>query len=62
VKVTGWTAHLADEAVDEGVILAQEAVPVRADDTEDTLHERIQQVERRRLPEIIRQLIEGTLP
>jgi phosphoribosylglycinamide formyltransferase-1 len=62
VKVTGWTAHLADEAVDEGVILAQEAVPVRADDTEDTLHERIKQVERRRLPEIIRHLIEGTLP
>ncbi|MGD9798110.1 MAG: phosphoribosylglycinamide formyltransferase [Acidimicrobiia bacterium] len=62
VKVTGWTAHLADEAVDEGTILAQEAVAVLPGDTEDSLHERIKQVERRRFPDIIRQLIEGTLP
>lgn len=62
VKVTGCTVHLADEATDEGVILAQEAVPVLPGDTEATLHERIKEVERRLVPATIRQLLEGTLP
>jgi phosphoribosylglycinamide formyltransferase-1 len=39
--------HVATEAVDDGPILAQEAVEVRPDDTVDTLHERIKEVERR---------------
>ena len=47
VKVTGCTVHLATLEVDEGPILAQEAVPVLDDDTVDTLHERIKDVERR---------------
>jgi phosphoribosylglycinamide formyltransferase-1 len=62
VKVTGCTVHLADEAVDEGRILAQEAVPVLPGDTEATLHERIKEVERRLVPATIRGLMEGTLP
>jgi phosphoribosylglycinamide formyltransferase-1 len=40
--------------VDVGPILAQEAVAVRPDDTEATLHERIKQVERRLYPRTIR--------
>jgi phosphoribosylglycinamide formyltransferase 1 len=47
VKVTGCTVHVATEAVDDGPILAQEAVEVRDDDTVETLHERIKTVERR---------------
>jgi phosphoribosylglycinamide formyltransferase 1 len=47
VKVTGCTVHVATESVDDGPILAQEAVEVRNDDTVDTLHERIKTVERR---------------
>ena len=62
VKVTGWTAHLANLDVDDGPILAQEAVAVRADDTVDTLHERIKQVERRRYPEVLRDLLDGLAP
>jgi phosphoribosylglycinamide formyltransferase 1 len=58
VKVTGTTVHVATEAVDEGPILAQEAVVVLPDDTEETLHERIKQVERRLYPATIRQFIE----
>ena len=54
VKVAGTTIHLATAEVDEGPILAQEAVPVLADDTEATLHERIKQVERRLYPATIR--------
>jgi phosphoribosylglycinamide formyltransferase-1 len=58
VKVTGWTAHMARLDVDDGPILAQEAVPVLPDDTVETLHERIKEVERRRYPEVLRELIE----
>lgn len=54
VEVTGTTVHVATEAVDDGPILAQEAVPVEPGDTEATLHERIKTVERRLYPETIR--------
>jgi phosphoribosylglycinamide formyltransferase-1 len=58
VKVTGCTVHYARLDVDDGPILAQEAVPVRADDTLETLHERIKDVERRLYPAVLRGLIE----
>ena len=58
VKLTGCTVHVATEAVDEGPILAQEAVPVFDDDTEEQLHERIKSVERRLYPETIRAFLE----
>ncbi|HEX4811317.1 MAG TPA: phosphoribosylglycinamide formyltransferase [Nonomuraea sp.] len=53
VKITGCTVMLADEGVDTGPIVAQEAVPVLADDDEVTLHERIKTVERRLLVDIV---------
>lgn len=53
VKVTGCTVHVATEEVDAGPILAQEAVPVRDDDTETSLHERIKAVERRLYPDTL---------
>lgn len=56
VKVTGCTVHLARLEVDDGPILAQEAVLVFDDDTVETLHERIKEVERRLYPEVLRQL------
>lgn len=58
VKVTGCTVHLATLQVDEGPILAQEPVPVLSDDTVESLHERIKEVERRLYPQVIRQLLE----
>lgn len=45
VKVTGVTVHLVDAGVDTGPILAQAPVLVRDDDTPETLHARIQEVE-----------------
>ncbi|HSP03340.1 MAG TPA: phosphoribosylglycinamide formyltransferase [Acidimicrobiales bacterium] len=54
VKVTGCTVHVATLEMDAGPILAQEAVPVLADDTADSLHDRIKQVERRLYPDTIR--------
>jgi formyltetrahydrofolate-dependent phosphoribosylglycinamide formyltransferase len=58
VEVTGCTVHLATLEVDEGPMLAQEAVPVLPDDTVETLHERIKDVERRLYPEVLRGLLE----
>jgi phosphoribosylglycinamide formyltransferase-1 len=58
VKVTGCTVHIARLEVDEGPILAQEAVPVLPDDTVETLHERIKEVERRIYPEVLRKLVQ----
>jgi phosphoribosylglycinamide formyltransferase-1 len=57
VKVTGVTVHLARLEVDDGPILAQEAVPVLPGDTVETLHERIKEVERRIYPEVLATLI-----
>ena len=58
VKVTGCTVHIARLEVDEGPILAQEAVPVLPDDTVETLHERIKEVERRIYPEVLWKLVQ----
>jgi phosphoribosylglycinamide formyltransferase-1 len=58
VKVTGCTVHVATEDVDEGPILAQEAVRVEPGDSEEALHERIKVVERRLYPETIRLFLE----
>lgn len=62
VKVTGTTVHVVTEELDEGPILAQEAVPILPDDTEESLHERIKQVERRLYPDTIKRVIAGELP
>jgi phosphoribosylglycinamide formyltransferase-1 len=57
VKVTGCTVHLATEVVDEGPILAQQAVAVEPGDTEASLHERIKAVERTLYPDTIRRFL-----
>ncbi|MDK8846615.1 phosphoribosylglycinamide formyltransferase [Corynebacterium sp. MSK297] len=54
VKVTGSTVHYVDEGVDTGPIIAQRAVNIRADDSEDELHERIKKVERESLVALLR--------
>jgi phosphoribosylglycinamide formyltransferase-1 len=53
VRETGCTVHLATLEMDAGPILAQGVVPVLADDTEETLHERIKVVERTLYPETV---------
>ncbi len=56
VKVTGATLFFVDEGVDTGPIVAQVAVPVHDDDTEDTLTERIKVAERAQLVDYIGRL------
>jgi phosphoribosylglycinamide formyltransferase-1 len=57
VKVAGATLFLVDAGVDTGPIVAQVAVPVRDDDTEETLTERIKDAERRQLVGYIGRLV-----
>jgi phosphoribosylglycinamide formyltransferase 1 len=58
VKVTGSTVHFVDNDVDHGPIIMQKPTPVRDDDTEETLHERIKALEHRLLPEVCTLLLE----
>jgi len=50
VKLHGCTVHLVTEVMDEGPILAQAAVPVLPDDTEDALAARVLAQEHRIYP------------
>jgi len=58
-RVTGVTVHFVDEETDHGPIVAQAVVPVFADDTEATLHARIQRQEHRLYPFAIQLIAEG---
>jgi phosphoribosylglycinamide formyltransferase-1 len=53
VKVTGATLFLVDAGVDTGPIAGQVAVPVRDDDDEASLHERIKVEERAMLVDVV---------
>jgi phosphoribosylglycinamide formyltransferase-1 len=57
VKVTGCTIFIVDDGVDTGPIVAQAAVPVQADDTVETLHERIKEQERDLLVRTVADLV-----
>jgi phosphoribosylglycinamide formyltransferase-1 len=61
VKVTGCTVHFVDQCIDSGPVIAQETVPVLPNDTPATLHERIQQAERRAYPQAIAALAQGKI-
>ncbi|AET66401.1 phosphoribosylglycinamide formyltransferase, formyltetrahydrofolate-dependent [Desulfosporosinus orientis DSM 765] len=54
VKVSGCTVHFVDEGLDSGPIILQEAVPVLAEDTEESLSQKILAVEHRLYPEAVR--------
>ena len=53
VKVAGATVFVVDAGVDTGPIAAQVAVPVRDDDDESSLHERIKVEERAMLVDVV---------
>lgn len=61
VSITGTTIHLIDEGVDTGPIIRQFAVDVSQDDTEETLHERIKEVERAELVRLLTDLATHSL-
>jgi phosphoribosylglycinamide formyltransferase 1 len=59
VKFSGCTVHLVDENLDAGPILAQAEVPVRDDDTDETLSARILIEEHRLYTEAVRLILSG---
>jgi phosphoribosylglycinamide formyltransferase 1 len=56
VEESGATVHLVDEGVDTGRILAQERVRVLPDDSAESLHARIKEIEHRLLPQVVEEL------
>jgi formyltetrahydrofolate-dependent phosphoribosylglycinamide formyltransferase len=60
-KVSGCTVHFADNQYDHGPIILQRVVPVRDDDTPDTLAARVHEQENEAYPEAIRLFAEGRL-
>ena len=60
VRETGASVILVDNGVDSGPVLAQRRVPIFADDTESTLHERIKPVERELLIDVVLAIANGT--
>jgi len=61
VKFSGCTVHLVDCGTDTGPIILQAVVPVKQDDTEESLSARIQAEEHRTFPEAIRLFVEGKI-
>ena len=59
VKWTGCTVHFVDETLDGGPIIEQRVVPVRDDDTEETLAARILLEEHRAYPSAVARVVSG---
>ncbi len=59
VKFAGCTVHFVDENLDAGPIVLQATVPVRDDDTEETLASRILAEEHRIYTQAVRIVLEG---
>jgi len=62
VTQTGCTVHWVNDTVDGGAVIRQAKVKVRAGDTVESLHARIQEAEHRLLPEVVRDLATGKVP
>jgi phosphoribosylglycinamide formyltransferase 1 len=59
VQFAGCTVHFVDENLDAGPIIVQAVVPVKDDDTEASLSERILKEEHRIYSEAVRIVLEG---
>jgi phosphoribosylglycinamide formyltransferase-1 len=57
VAETAATVHFVDEGIDTGPVIRAERVPVLAGDTAESLRERVQAVEHRLLPEVVKELV-----
>jgi folate-dependent phosphoribosylglycinamide formyltransferase PurN len=56
VAETAATVHYVDEGVDTGAVIRAETVPVLPGDTAESLRARVQEVEHRLLPAVVREL------
>lgn len=62
MKETGCTVHWVNEVVDGGATIRQAKVPVEPRDTAESLHAKIQAMEHRLLPEVVRDLANRKIP
>ena len=58
-KVTGVTVHFADEKIDQGPIILQEAVAIAPGETQASLLAKLHRMEHRLYPEAIRRVLAG---
>ena len=56
-RETAATIHWVDEGVDTGPVIRAVPVPVEPGDTPETLRARVQSVEHRLLPDVVRELV-----
>jgi len=62
VELTGCTVHFVDTGTDSGKIIAQREVAVHFDDTEESLSQRVKQVEHILYPQVIDAYASGNIP
>ena len=60
-KISGCTVHFVNEVPDGGAIIAQRAVEVKADDTAETLQQRVLKEEHELLPYCVKKLCQGKI-
>jgi len=60
-KETGCTIHFVEDKVDGGEIIVQEKVKVDINDTSNSLKEKVQNLEKRLYPEVIRMFASGKI-
>ena len=58
-RTTAATVHYVDTGIDTGPVIAAEPVAVLDGDTPETLRSRVQAVEHRLLPRVVRDLLDG---
>ena len=61
-RESGATVHLVDEEYDQGRVLAQEKVPVKAEDTPETLQKRVLAAEHRLYAATLARIAAGEIP
>jgi phosphoribosylglycinamide formyltransferase-1 len=60
-KVSGCTIHFVDEGMDTGPIIAQDVVKILNDETPESLKEKVQALEMRLYPEVIKLFSQGKI-
>jgi phosphoribosylglycinamide formyltransferase-1 len=60
-KITGVSVHFVDEVYDHGAIIYQKAVPVRDNDTAESLQKRVLKVEHRVYPHVVGLFAKGKI-
>ncbi len=60
-KQSGCTVHIVDEHYDHGKILGQRVVPVLAEDTVETLSQKVLEEEHKLYPEVLQKIANGEI-